>query len=608
MRFFTLIDSTLTTSFFFSKVRDLACIAKTMMGPLSAVKDQARNCTDEYLDDDSAEDNDHSLFADNDCVPNSRSNSIGSEECSENDADETSDRKLESSNCLTDNDTLEELEPSLYAEKNHLIKKEIDVKNAVQSYNDDIGTINENFIKSSRDKIDVNNVAEDNNDNENEFQPVLYEHCCDFVNTETNLSECVEIPLLETEYENAGINVAEFEEVNRSVEKSLRVYTHKKRKLNEEVEKNLLKITDNLPELPNSDCIDLIGEPSRNDTELESEYILTLSPKNVETVIDFCNDEVFEERKLSGSNIPSIANKQARQMKEIFTNEQSDSVIYRSNSTQCPPTLRRSVRLSQHESEDPISENPDQELDKRKDLKKGSLIINKRKNRDADYTESDENKNSRKSVRANNTGKLSGPRGGIKARLSLSRGIRRKEENVIANGKLNKSDKMQVMRPEWCESFSKKFNTIATVSRALWGDMSDCLENSENNFDALDHSPSKEIPFAVGLLPLRAALERMQAMPDYQPRKTRSSAMPFKQEFNGARRKNQSTNNNSDSSNANSKRQSVHSNGDNINGNTVCHVRITASSHSQPVVRSRRKLIDEEISATISTTNIVNRR
>ncbi|KAK7869957.1 hypothetical protein R5R35_013731 [Gryllus longicercus] len=37
-------------------------------------------------------------------------------------------------------------------------------------------------------------------------------------------------------------------------------------------------------------------------------------------------------------------------------------------------------------------------------------------------------------------------------------------------------------------------------------------------------SPSKDIPYAVGLLPLKTALEKLQAMPEYHPRKTRSSS------------------------------------------------------------------------------------
>ncbi|KAJ9586660.1 hypothetical protein L9F63_019762 [Diploptera punctata] len=37
-------------------------------------------------------------------------------------------------------------------------------------------------------------------------------------------------------------------------------------------------------------------------------------------------------------------------------------------------------------------------------------------------------------------------------------------------------------------------------------------------------SPSKDIPYAVGLLPLKTALEKLQAITDYHPRKTRSAS------------------------------------------------------------------------------------
>lgn len=37
-------------------------------------------------------------------------------------------------------------------------------------------------------------------------------------------------------------------------------------------------------------------------------------------------------------------------------------------------------------------------------------------------------------------------------------------------------------------------------------------------------SPTKDVPFAVGLLPLKTALEKIQTIPEHQPRKTRSSS------------------------------------------------------------------------------------
>ncbi|XP_063217938.1 uncharacterized protein LOC134528332 [Bacillus rossius redtenbacheri] len=42
--------------------------------------------------------------------------------------------------------------------------------------------------------------------------------------------------------------------------------------------------------------------------------------------------------------------------------------------------------------------------------------------------------------------------------------------------------------------------------------------------DASKTSPPKDIPYAVGLLPLKTALEKLQAMPEHQPRKTRSGS------------------------------------------------------------------------------------
>nr|CAD7608777.1 unnamed protein product [Timema genevievae] len=38
----------------------------------------------------------------------------------------------------------------------------------------------------------------------------------------------------------------------------------------------------------------------------------------------------------------------------------------------------------------------------------------------------------------------------------------------------------------------------------------------------INASPSKDVPYAVGLLPLRTALEKLQTLPEYHPRKTRS--------------------------------------------------------------------------------------
>lgn len=68
--------------------------------------------------------------------------------------------------------------------------------------------------------------------------------------------------------------------------------------------------------------------------------------------------------------------------------------------------------------------------------------------------------------------------------------------------------------------------TATSIDRALWGDMSDVKDFADGGNWLEYYEADTQIPFAVGLLPLRAALERMQAMPEHQPRKTRSSVTP----------------------------------------------------------------------------------
>jgi hypothetical protein len=50
------------------------------------------------------------------------------------------------------------------------------------------------------------------------------------------------------------------------------------------------------------------------------------------------------------------------------------------------------------------------------------------------------------------------------------------------------------------------------------------LQTSVDKGEGAVSSPSKDIPYAVGLLPLKTALEKLQAMPEYHPRKTRSAS------------------------------------------------------------------------------------
>ncbi|XP_046740943.1 uncharacterized protein LOC124408220 isoform X2 [Diprion similis] len=606
------------------KVKELASIIKNMIGAKNVNTGETGGCVEEFCEedaDDLAEESDYSLFSDNDCRQTSTWNKIGVDRYPRSDTDESTDiAYLNDNNSPTHNTDARNSDQS----QAKLSFLGVTRKNIEQMYSDVPSAMNQGLKLDIHRINSVGSVNDDTNmfsKDKSDRQPVLYEQCCDFVNTEPTFDECIDIPLplsqsrIEKECESIYQATPEFEEFTRTGDKCLKVYTHKKRRnFIGGLEKRPVKLTDNMPELANNNCIDLKDEPSKNETELESEYILGLGSKIVENISDFVGSDTSEQSAVSIESVDidttiNFTNKHARQMKEIFTNEQLDPTIFRPNSIQCPPTLRRSVRLSQHENDDSTNEKTLQDVERRRDMRKNSVTI-KRKNKDSDYGESDENKASplnsmakcsdpQRSLRSNS--KFIARRG--KTHLSLSKNINRNEEKVIANSKL-KPDKLQIIKPEPGEMFPNKFNTIASVSRVLWGDMSDCLENSENNIeDYIDYSPSKEIPFAVGLLPLRAALERMQATPDYQPRKTRSSVMLFRQEFNGVKRKS-CGGSSADSNNGSAKRQNTQSHGDNLNGSTVCHVHITAS-HSQPVVRPRRKSLNEEVAAR---TNIASRQ
>lgn len=532
-------------------MKELACIAENVLGP----QDAAEYTADE---NDIEDGKDYSLFRDNDCVQK--------EYCG--DVLEVTGELIRS-NEATDENVVGNFEPILYQEevgdfRSHepLSLAEIAFRIVVQTYKNIPGEAKfyaEKVTRTERKRFD---------------EPVLYEQFCDFVNTDRNSPlSCQE-----------DKSLVEFEQVNRTLDKCLKVYTHKRRKSVEGPEKKFVKMIDNLlePQI-GANCIDLMEEPSKNDTELESNYIMSLSAENVATIIGFVRNEATDEA-------PINFNKEARRMKEILSN---DNRIISSESS---PALRRSMRLNHQENEDSRNNNnPMKEMDRRQESKKESL--NRYRNKESDTCcESDENKaktkssDSPRSLRSNSTN----------SRLSLSKTVNRRDEKSRANGKRVTGDS--------CQSFVNKFNTIATVSRALWGDMSDCLDNSEKNIiEFSDHLQSKEIPFAVGLLPLRAALERMQAMPDYQPRKTRSSVTtPFRQEFKAVKRKSISGNFNLESSNSGvNQRQSNNSNGNNLQSNTVnCHVHIT-TSHSHPV-KQRRRFITEQVEGTISTANIVN--
>lgn len=145
-----------------------------------------------------------------------------------------------------------------------------------------------------------------------------------------------------------------------------------------------------------------------------------------------------------------------------------------------------------------------------------------------------------------------------------------------------------------------KLNTIEHINRALWGDMSDISEECECTMDLQEYTPHAEIPFAVGLLPLRTALEKMQATPDYQPRKTRSSVAPIRYDASSLKRKS-----NSLDSAVISKKQNTSGGEPKQNASTVCHIRIRAAPSQY--IRNRKKFISEDMTSLAAAT-IANRQ
>lgn len=70
------------------------------------------------------------------------------------------------------------------------------------------------------------------------------------------------------------------------------------------------------------------------------------------------------------------------------------------------------------------------------------------------------------------------------------------------------------------QSVGQSVRSATGIPRAAWGDMTD---GPQSETDQLEYPANSEILYAVDLMTVRSALEKMQAMPDYQPRKTRSS-------------------------------------------------------------------------------------
>lgn len=435
------------------------------------------------------------------------------------------------------------------------------------------------------------------------------------------------------------------------VAKCLKVYTHKRRKSLDDKKLSAIDgIVNSLKEPTSTCCIDLSEENSPNNPPVTlpstldmetSEYIWSLSAESIQYVVGCTinqsnklisgkessnfRDSLDVDEELENVVLTSNNDKSTRQMKELFSVDNGNYDIA------TRPVLRRSVRINQLENDDSINNNgstattgAQKGREKIVDSRRHDFRVNginlsatkvKRKvNKDSDTGGiSDENnvttsqslslqKNKVNSRSLRSTSKLEGGKSRAKPRCAFPRNDR-DEQKTKSNSK-SKGEKTEKAESTDCDFLlPTRLNTIASVDRALWGDMSDVLENRENGVTLItDYSPSKEIPFAVGLLPLRAALERMQATLDHQPRKTRSSVAPFRQDLSGFRRK--VTANCADSIAVTKKPINNSEHYADRAPNTVCHIQIRTS---EKCAENHRTSSNEEIIAVGSTSDS-NRR
>ncbi|KYQ59629.1 hypothetical protein ALC60_01295 [Trachymyrmex zeteki] len=467
-----------------------------------------------------------------------------------------------------------------------------------------VGMVNEvqtMCTNSNRDNVYRHNL---------DLKPILYEQCCDFscdVNesdqTISTLSQSC-LPQVENDLEHCSGSSTD---VPSTVGKCVKVYTPKRRRSMDDVRNKLVHTQCNLVPTPphSTDSIDLLDEPSANDVpvnlltslDMESaEYILSLSTESIQSIV---GGTISNQHTVIGYREINVERDAAK--------ERLNSPINDTNCTK--PILRRSMRLSQQESDETTSNSLSlsSSLGTEKSFKKGNspnrteCARAKRKGKEdrkvpdhsviASAVQS--NKKSSNSKKTNSklivrkSNKSTYTVAGSKEREEL----RSKEESKPkANSKFkteNTEKSVTVDQPT--THHSVKSNVCKCISRALWGDMSDTLDYWENEMDLLAYPSNTEIPFAVGLLPLRTALEKMQATPDYQPRKTRSSVAPIKQDASNSLKRKYCT---PPDAVVPSKKQNGGNNNDE-GPNTVCHIEIrTAPSQC---IKNRKRFLPDSI-------------
>ncbi|XP_003708679.2 uncharacterized protein LOC100879616 isoform X2 [Megachile rotundata] len=433
------------------------------------------------------------------------------------------------------------------------------------------------------------------------LKPILYEQCCDL----SDIDDCEEnsMSLSQSCLQQIEKDFAQYKfeatDVPSKIGKCVKVYTHKRRKSIDEIKTKFTDVNNIIQSPSSTDCIDLLDEPSTNDIpvtlltslDMESaEYIISLNTENIQSIVGATLTEQHALR--TGKKIEQIIEYNSQ---KDNTNKKDLNVENTENSLCSKPILRRSLRLNQQEIEETVSNN---ELNKdsngrEKQIKKFNssnsaelCMKKKRKVKDID----------RKVPEQSGNNLIQSAKKVFNSRKNSTKLIVKKSNKPTCTISSKEKDQQTVKIPnrlkcdisEAAEVNSiftlPKLNTIEHINRALWGDMSDISEDCENRMNLVEFTPNTEIPFAVGLLPLRTALEKMQATPDYQPRKTRSSVAPLKQD-NFLKRKSFTQ----FGKPTEPKKQNICINGPKESAKTVYHIQIrTAPSQ---YIRNRKKYI-----------------
>jgi len=323
-----------------------------------------------------------------------------------------------------------------------------------------------------------------------------------------------------------------------------------------------------------------------------AEYILSLSTESIQSIVGGTISDQHTVIGCRGINVERDAKER----------------LNPTNDTDCAkPVLRRSTRLSQQESDEAASLSSGSSSGTEKPFKKGNSPNRtefcakvKRKGKE-DRKVPDHSaiasavQSSRKNSNSKKTNSKLIVRKNSKSACTVASSKEREESKLKEESKPKANSRFKaeniersVMMDQPTAYHSIKSNVCKCISRALWGDMSDTLDYWENEMDLLAYPSNTEIPFAVGLLPLRTALEKMQATPDYQPRKTRSSVAPMKQEAGNNLKRKYCT---PPDAVVPSKKQNGNNNDE--SPNTVCHIEIRTAQ----CIKNRKRFLPDSITS-----------